>query len=146
LFATIFAGLAGDILENAIMAKAQRDEVNIAGRRLKRFESAYGALLDVISSPKVKQFCVGITSNPSQRRSAYARWCREYDAKLAAFVILDWDYSSEIIISFERWLFERAKMSRKYANFKNVAYYPSVNRKYKSHHIYLAWWAPAFWN
>jgi hypothetical protein len=98
----------------------------------------------IISSRRVKQFNIGITGNPTARRAVYSRWCRKKNGHLDGFVILDWGHSAESIILLERWLFEKTRTSKKYANYKNVKYYPSVNKKSETHEIYIAWWSPYF--
>jgi hypothetical protein len=115
-----------------------------SGQKLARYERAGQTVEHIISSPRVKQFCIGITGNPTARRAAYSRWCRKKNGKLGGFVILDWGHSASSIIPFERWLFERTKTSKKYANYKYVEYFPSVHRKFETHQIYIAWWSPAF--
>ncbi len=115
-------------------------------RRLAKYERALRSVEHIIASPKVVQFCVGITGTPSKRRDAYRRWCLQNGGSLDGFALLDWDHSPDEIVRFERWLFERSRTSPKYANAEGVQYFPNVNRKFDSQVIYVAWWSPAFWN
>src|ERR1700744_910668 len=116
------------------------------GRRLDRYHAMHATALDIISSPKVRQFCIGITGSKKRRKGAYAQWCKKYGGNLKGFVILDWEHSPDEILRMEEWLFNKLKPHPKYANQQKVKYYRHVNRKLKKQDIYIAWWSPAFWN
>lgn len=69
---------------------------------------------------------------------------RNTKARLDGFVILDWGQSPKTIVQLEKWLFEKSRKSERYANHKDVLYYPSVSAL-EDQGIYIAWWSPAFW-
>lgn len=93
---------------------------------------------DIIRSKTVTQFVVGITTNPSNRRSAYARWARGKRSKLGGFVILDWNLSHAATLRVEEHLFNGLVNDPGYGVIK-MHYHPSV-KKVDGQSLYLAWW------
>jgi hypothetical protein len=120
--------------------------IKLNPRRQERYERALLTVRHVVASPRVKQFCIGITGNPTSRKKAYQRWAKkDFDGNLDGFVPLDWGLSCDEALRFEKWLFESAKSHSKYVNSERVRYFGSVNRSFENHYIYLAWWSPAYY-
>jgi hypothetical protein len=95
---------------------------------------------DIIASPEVTQFVVGITANPSQRRSAYVRWARTRGSRIGGFVVLDWSLTPEQAIACERELFQGLVENEKYGVI-DERYYPSAKRTLVNYNVYISWWA-----
>ena len=114
-------------------------------------EAHYERLADtcraIIASPKVVQFVVGITTNPTARRQSYRQWVQNHSlgpGSLDGFVILDWGYNQEDIRSVEEYLFNALVDHDNYGVI-DTSYKPSVYRKgpnADSQSIYIAWWSP----
>lgn len=118
--------------------------MTIGVRKLQKYVAARKTVLQIVGSQHVREFCVGITGDATSRRRAYARWCRQHEACLDGFVILDWDQTPDDVVAFEHWLFEQVCSHRKYSNVENVKYFPNVNRRFERQVIYVAWWSPPF--
>ncbi|MBU1347210.1 MAG: hypothetical protein KKA16_09695 [Alphaproteobacteria bacterium] len=119
---------------------------DLGARRSVRYQRALLSVQHIVASRRVTQFCVGISGNPASRRQVYERWCRQNNANLDGFVLLDWGHSPDEIVRFERWLFEQTCNHPKYANVENIKYFPNVNRRLLEQAIYVAWWSPGFCN
>jgi hypothetical protein len=92
----------------------------------------------IVASKKVRQFVVGITTNPTARRSAYMRWAKLKGSTLEGFVILDWNLSHAATLKVEEHLFNGLVNDPGYGVLK-MHYHPSV-KKVGGQSVYLAWW------
>ncbi|WP_156361255.1 hypothetical protein [Sphingomonas sp. Leaf257] len=93
----------------------------------------------IIASKQVKQFVVGITTNPTRRRSAYATWARKKGGTLNGFVVLDWGMSQAKTLKVEKHLFDGLINHPGYGVIK-MHYHPSVTAA-DNQSVYLAWWS-----
>lgn len=101
----------------------------------------------IIASSQVLQFVVGITTDPTARRRAYARWAKTHKAgpgTLDGWVILEWELTAEEAIRAERHLFNALVDHPDYGTIK-THYHKSVYRHGRNRDkqvVYLAWWSP----
>lgn len=117
--------------------------ISVGRRDARRYEVLLKAAEDIVRSPAVAEFCVGISAKIDARRAAYRRWCEQHDSELRGFVALDWNRRCEQILACEEYLFRQLVKHRKYATGVRQ-YYRSGKSHLDDHAVYIAWWAPAF--
>ena len=113
----------------------------IGARDTRRYNALLQAARDIVRSPAVAEFCVGISAKIDARRASYRRWCQ--DAELRGFVALDWNRRCEQILACEEYLFRELVKHPKYATGVD-RYYRSGKSNLDDHAVYIAWWSPAF--
>jgi hypothetical protein len=118
-------------------------EVALGRRDSRRYGLLLEAARDIVRSPAVSEFCVGISAKIDARRASYRRWCQEHDAELRGFVALDWNRKCEQILACEEYLFRELVKHPKYATGVD-RYYRSGKLHLDNHAVYIAWWSPAF--
>lgn len=120
-----------------------RSALSVGARDARRYDRLVQAARDIVRSPAVAEFCVGISAKIDARRNAYRRWCEENGAELRGFVALDWNRDCDQILACEEYLFRELVKHPKYAT-TSTRYYPSAKTHLHEHAIYIAWWSPMF--
>lgn len=102
----------------------------------------YGALEEVVASPKIAGYAIGVTGNPETRLRSYKGVC-----EVNGYVLLAWRLDAPLARFIEKGLYERiaaaprgSKVFRKcHERIRSGAYRHSINRKFEEHFIYLCW-------
>lgn len=90
-------------------------------------EKIIEAIKDIIASPKIRQYRIGLTKQPRERRNTYFGY--NYDH----FVILDTELSVEKVIKLEQDVFNALVKSKVSNTYKK--YYKDVRDKATSQSI-----------
>jgi hypothetical protein len=102
----------------------------------RRIDLLHESIGDIVSSPNVEGFRIGITGNPETRLASYRVWA----GCPIGFALLAWGLTCDQAVFTERLLFERLRSHKKYDSGSPRHHLPSVNRRFGEQYLYVVWW------
>ena len=115
--------------------------IDVSPRLRNRLERIIKALCAIVSSPNVEEYAVGITSDPTGRRSAYGT----VDSEMSALVLLEWNLGRDDALELEEALqgyicfaHKNSPVFRKAVDRMHTSHRRSAHKD-KPNYLYVVW-------
>lgn len=123
----------------------EKDGKPIEARRAEKLlQHVCQSLQDVVSSPSIENYAIGLTGNPVTRLQSYQR-----KGTVRGFVLLTWGMSRDLALHVEEGVYRFIGFDRRSHTFKKChkrislgPYRSSANYKFSEHYLYVVWFFP----